>query len=157
MMFDKHLVIIATFVILILNGMPLYAGKPIMTEQKTGHFEFVGFTDDVLGTVDGAVGFDGMHAECQADFGPDARFCTSKEYLLTPGHVAPNTPAWVHPITDFVRNLAHAQHSCSLWTSNSAIERAAIVNTDATITSEVDDGDSHCDAFRPVTCCAPIN
>ena len=58
--------------------------KPIA--PPSGVFEFVGFSS---GMVDGGVGIFAINAACQADFGPDARMCTSEEFWRSPGATSP--------------------------------------------------------------------
>ena len=89
-------------------------------KSKCGIFEWTGFTDPITEIVDGTVGFDGLHAECQAAFGPTARLGTSQEYFLTVGHDAPTTDAWVYPILSFVPTNLAAQH-CDFWSNGGRI------------------------------------
>ena len=69
---------------------------------KSGHFEFYDFT--VSTTVGYVGGIAGMHAFCQTEFpelGTDVRFCTAEEYALSPEQALPDTPAWIHPSSDY--------------------------------------------------------
>ena len=77
---------------------------------KSGVFEFVGFSS---GMVQGDVAFVGMHAACQADFDPDSRMCTSKEYALSPNAGVPGSHAWVHPVTGSATDFTRASGSCN--------------------------------------------
>jgi hypothetical protein len=87
-------------------------------------FNFVGFSS---AQVDGGAGFFGMHAACQADFGPDSRMATSEEIIestIQPTLAAPS--AWVREksgssdLYDYsgARRGPDLTFSCLAWTSN---------------------------------------
>ena len=82
-----------------------HAGDPGCDDSgsNSGIYQFEGFTS-ASNMVVGAVRFSGMHAACQAEFGALARFCTSKEFLLSLEQGTPDEPAWVHPVLDFTNN-----------------------------------------------------
>jgi len=111
-------------------------------------FEFVGFTDEVTGTVDGTVGFNVIHAACQAEFGLNARFGTSMEYYLKVGHSAPSVAAWVHPILSFSPFAGPVAHY-GLWSEPTLV--GAVIDPNGRVNQLL------CNVQRPVTCSAPVN
>ena len=117
--------------------------------SKCGVFEWIGFTDPAFGTVDGTVGFAGMHAECKAEFGPATRFGTAREYFLTVGHDTPAVDAWVHPIRSFSLFPGPVQH-CLFWLAENPEFSLGAVITPAGQLNQV-----LCNVQRPVTCSAP--
>ena len=114
-------------------------------------FEFVGFTDEVTGTVDGTVGSNVIHAACQAEFGSNARFGTSMEYLLKVGHTTPPVDAWVQAILSFSPFTAGSPN-CHLWlTENPEGISGAVITPNGSVNQLL------CNVQRPVTCSAPVN
>ena len=56
---------------------------------------FLGFSSD---TVQGDAGLFGMNQACVNEFGAEAKFCSSKDIILSPSLTAQTGTAWVRPI-----------------------------------------------------------
>ena len=130
-------------------------------KKNSNFFEFVGYSS---ATVQGDVGFVGMHAACQAEFGALVRFCTSKEFVLTPIQETPTVAAWVHPVISFMPFISHsgtfgdfARTGCGFWDENGTESFGLVVNTDGVVAIR-DSGGAFitCNVDRPVTCCTPV-
>lgn len=87
-------------------------------------FEFVGFSS---AQVDGAAGFFGMKAACQAEFGPNSRMATSEEIIeSTIQPTLPAPAAWVRQkivptgsIVDYSGVLGFNNSlNCNSWTQD---------------------------------------
>ena len=132
-----------------------------INSTKSGVFEFVGFSS---GMVQGDVAFVGMHAACQADFGPDSRMCTSKEYALSPNAGVPGFNAWVHPVpglassTDFTEGPDSCVGSFGGWSNADSAKSGMTVDPNGHISNIVSlTINATCDAPRSVTCCSRVN
>jgi hypothetical protein len=129
---------------------------------KSGVFEFVGFTTaTTTGNIGGIVG---ANQFCEAEFGADARICTTDEYVRTPSSVYPSASSWIHPTTIFGLQFSLAGNSCNNWTSNAgggSGVSGVVVGTDGTFRI----GESRdvagvtqvgCQVDHPVTCCSRL-
>jgi hypothetical protein len=105
-------------------------------------FEFVGFS---TATVDGGARPSGLRAACEADFGLGARFCTSKEFYLSPVQSIPTEDTWIHVTSGFTNG---ASGHCNLWSVALSNTAGAAIRPDGLIDNRT------CDIARPVTCCA---
>lgn len=115
-------------------------------------YRFVGFS---TGTTNGAVGFVGLYALCQDDFGSEARACNSEEYIRSPHAGAPTTGAWLLPSVAGGSNAAggidfsgQAVANCRGWTEVSG-------NLGLSVREQGGIDVSGCSSSLAVTCCAP--
>jgi len=124
-------------------------------------YRFAGFSNPVLPVL-GGIGFIGMHATCQFDFGPDARMCTSAEFWLSPNAAAAIPDAWLHPVDGgagpgrvgtaaFVGRIdVGSGESCRAWSSSLFDDRGFTVGVDGHFAGV------RCNVPSPVTCCLPV-
>ena len=85
-------------------------------------YKFVGFSTAL---VDGTVGFFGMNAACQADFGPDARWATSQNIIdSTIQPTLATSGAWVQPVI-----IAIAPASTSWFFDVSGVRVASVTHS----------------------------
>ena len=126
-------------------------------------YRFVGFS---TGQTNGAGGYGSRYALCQKDFGPEARMCTSQEFILSPKASAAPSPsgAWLNPvIVSSVPNVDAEQLSvdysgqyanwmdlsCQQWHTDTG--RGLYVTDNGAVRL------SYCNVERVVTCCAPCS
>jgi hypothetical protein len=117
--------------------------------QSQPVFQFAGFT---IATTDGGPGILAMHDLCRAEFGPEARMCESKEFILSPNAMAPTAfRAWLHPtLVDDQRDYAgFTGRSCGGWNTVDPNTGGLTINKFGRLE------DRPCQSVLPVTCCAP--
>ncbi len=126
--------------------MAAMTGTSGFAEGRTGVFEFIGFSTPIMPDIN--VGFPGMNKVCQDDFAnPDARICTTTEYVLSPTAVLPGSESWIQEdAIDISR-----QGNCLSWTSATSTQGGLTVRTDGTFSR----GDN-CGTSKPVVCCARV-
>lgn len=127
-------------------------GKQPDDGMANAPYRFVGFS---TATTNGAVGFVGLHALCQADFGSQARACTSEEYIRSPHAEAPATGAWLLPsvaggsnTTGGIDFSGQTVANCRGWTEVSG-------NLGLSVREQGGIDVSGCSSSLAVTCCAP--
>ena len=165
---------LAAVVVVVLGFSPAVAGH--LTGNKGhgsgsgGSGEFLGFTGAI--TDAGVGGIAGMNALCEAEFGDNARFCTTEEFMRSGSQGVPSSAAWIHPVLNFVQVAAipgtlfsfmcvadTGQNSARklIWSSDDPADNGTVVDTDgrvAVATAAVVTEDFTCDVARPVACCA---
>ncbi len=128
-------------------GSAVLAAPPTAPSNE---FWFVGFSTTTIMPAPN-VGFPGMHEVCQDDFGnPDARICTSTEYVLSPTAVLPSSDSWIQYGGPGGSEITADGANCENWTRSPGTGWTA--RTDGTF-GTTQDG---CGTSKPVTCCAPI-
>ena len=114
--------------------------------SAAGPYGFVGYSS---GTTDGSPGPVAMYAFCQADFGPNARVCTTREFWLSPTTELPDSEAWVFQADLNWNNIGVSGGNCFLWTDTSVVgQTIAKIPPSSSFES--------CTSILPVTCCAPL-
>ena len=117
-------------------------------------YRFVGFSS---GATNGGAGYAGMYALCQADFGSNARTCTTQEYILSPNAGAPERFAWISgvivAVTDQGRPIdvsgVRANFlACEGWTNSVNLTGMGVNAQGGLLILQ-------CQSSYPVTCCAP--
>ncbi len=146
----------------------LFSSSTVAAPQKSppadAPYRFVGYSSsEPADLVLGSVGLPALYAACQdpvTGFGPDARMCTTEEFLRSPNIEAPTVDAWIYPtIIGFdgttVLDLFSGEFTTALgdftcgrgWTDSGA--RGLVV------TDSGGSGRQFCNVARQVTCCAP--
>jgi hypothetical protein len=137
------------------------APVPVMIVSPDTPYVFVGFSTE---TRFGNAGFVGMNAACQEVFGENARFASTREFILSPVAGGLGGTAWIRPeiigghafgtrgVVEFSGLVDEgARLSCFNWRSNSSTDTGLVVSSGGRIhnTSQT------CDRLRPVACSAP--
>ena len=161
--------ILAAAVVAVLGVSPALAQQSQKNKGGGSSGEFLGFT---VATTDGNVGgIAGMNAFCEAEFGDNARFCTTEEYMRSRNQGVPTSAAWIHPVSDYVpfsSSTGLFASSCAaatgqngsrqlIWSSDDPARVGIVVDTDgrvAVVTDTVVAENFTCDVARPVACCA---
>ena len=120
-----------------------------------------------------SIGLNKLNDLCRADYGNEARMCSTKEYFETPDTTANAAgAAWVNPhiVTSVVSPINNdillidwtgargtsTRLSCSQWTSDNGSHTATTISNDGVPTGtkfvETDDG---CTVSRQIVCCTP--
>lgn len=133
-------------------SIPLDGGQP-PPANADAPYRFVGFT---TGTTNGGAGYIGLYALCQADYGPDAKACTSNEYLRSVNATGPANAAWLLPtVVGGSFNEGGFDYSgvgvetCGGWNRVSGGDFGLSV-----LGPQGGLGRSACSSVLPVTCCA---
>jgi len=149
------------------------AASPVPVEAKS--YRYVG---NSTATTLPIIGFNGMHATCQTDFGPTARMCTTTEVIETPNmpSITVNTQAWVQPVVDGLAVHEGATRSwfgvagraipdpsgsqnvsdgiiCASWTTDTEQRTGTVIYT--TASGAIGVGAVDCNNDIAVSCCLP--
>jgi len=164
---------------MIVSATAVYGAPPNIPPFLSSEYHFAGYTEQK--TSGDAAGYAGMNSICQAEFGENARMCTTKEWFNTHGTHQPLQPpdraAWVQPelAAMVYRNDTQAvqimdwtgiktsttlgstyvsQASCSQWTSENPLQGGIMVSNEP-ITNRDIVRHQTCVVKLQVTCCTP--
>ena len=145
----KRLMVVFAAVLFLAWSGDVSAQQPSGNAPPTDTFRFVGFTDEAKNalpdSISGQRRIAALHGPCRDDFGPKARMCTTREFILSPGKRGPSTPSWIIP------NLILGGKDSSDRLYCGEVSGTGLVVLPA---GKVHEG--YCNVSRPVTCCAPL-